>query len=67
MLCILGALCLTCGAAATTATIFRKDSLAWITMLILVVLVIRLRLFGDHEFLLIRRAWKKAGRPCGGG
>ncbi len=30
VLCLLGALCLTTGAAATAATIFRRDALAWI-------------------------------------
>jgi len=30
VLCLLGALCLTMGAAATAATIFRLDALAWI-------------------------------------
>ena len=50
VLCILGALCLTTGAAATAATIFRKDALAWITALILIVVMIRMKLFGHREF-----------------
>lgn len=56
VLCILGALCLTTGAAATAATIFRKEALAWITALTLVALMIRLKLFGHHEFALGYRA-----------
>jgi UDP-GlcNAc:undecaprenyl-phosphate/decaprenyl-phosphate GlcNAc-1-phosphate transferase len=56
VLCILGALCLTTGAAATAATIFRKDALAWITSLTLIVVMIRMKLFGYHEFSLLRRA-----------
>ena len=49
VLCILGALCLTTGAAATAATVFRKDALAWITAVTLMVLMVRLRLFGHYE------------------
>ncbi|OHB66379.1 MAG: hypothetical protein A2V70_18960 [Planctomycetes bacterium RBG_13_63_9] len=55
-LCIIGALCLTTGAAATAATIFRTDALAWITALGLLVLAIRMRVFGDHELALVKRA-----------
>jgi UDP-GlcNAc:undecaprenyl-phosphate/decaprenyl-phosphate GlcNAc-1-phosphate transferase len=50
---ILGALCLTTGAAATAATIFRMDALAWIIATTLVVLMIRLRVFGHRELGLI--------------
>ena len=56
VLCLLGALCLTTGAAATAATIFRRDALAWIAAVTLVVLMIRLRLFGHHEFALAKEA-----------
>jgi UDP-GlcNAc:undecaprenyl-phosphate GlcNAc-1-phosphate transferase len=56
VLCILGALCLTTGAAATAATIFRRDALAWITAVTLIVVMIRMKLFGYHEFNLLRRA-----------
>jgi UDP-GlcNAc:undecaprenyl-phosphate/decaprenyl-phosphate GlcNAc-1-phosphate transferase len=59
VLCILGALCLTTGAAATAATIFRKDALAWITALVLVVMLIRMKLFGHREFALLRQAVQK--------
>jgi UDP-GlcNAc:undecaprenyl-phosphate/decaprenyl-phosphate GlcNAc-1-phosphate transferase len=73
VLCILGSLCLLTGGAATFATIFRKDALAWIAALTLVVLLIRLRLFGYHEFVLLRqsvgqrwgmllRQWRAAAR-----
>lgn len=54
VLCILGALCLTTGAAATAATVLRMEALAWITATTLVVLMIRLRLFGHYEFGLLR-------------
>jgi UDP-GlcNAc:undecaprenyl-phosphate GlcNAc-1-phosphate transferase len=53
---ILGAGCLTTGAAATAATVFRWDALAWITAATLIVLVIRLRLFGHYEFGLLKGA-----------
>ena len=53
---LIGALCLTTGAAATAATIFRNDALAWITALTVMVLMIRLRLFGHHELALARSA-----------
>ena len=56
VLCLLGALCLTTGAAATAATIFRRDALAWIAAMTLVVLMIRLRLFGHDEFALAKQA-----------
>jgi len=56
VLCVLGALCLTTGAAATAATIFRKDALAWITALVLIVAMIRMKLFGHREFSLLREA-----------
>ncbi|MEN6450891.1 MAG: MraY family glycosyltransferase [Thermoguttaceae bacterium] len=54
VLCLLGAICLTTGAAATAATIFRRDALAWIAAVTLVVLMIRLRLFGHEEFALVK-------------
>lgn len=53
VLCLLGALCLLTGGAATAATIFRNESVAWITALALLVLVVRLRLFGHHELTLV--------------
>jgi UDP-GlcNAc:undecaprenyl-phosphate/decaprenyl-phosphate GlcNAc-1-phosphate transferase len=54
VLCILGALCLTTGAAATAATVLRKDALAWITAMVLIVIMIRTKLFGHREFSLLR-------------
>ena len=60
VLCLLGALCLTTGAAATAATIFRRDALAWIAAMSLVVLMIRLRLFGYDEFSLVKHALVRA-------
>ena len=59
---LLGAICLTMGAAATAATIFRLDALAWIAAITLVVLLIRLRLFGHHEFALVKLAGLRAIR-----
>lgn len=56
VLCVLGALCLTTGAAATAATLFRSDTLAWTITVTLLVLAIRLRLFGHYEVSLIKRA-----------
>jgi UDP-GlcNAc:undecaprenyl-phosphate GlcNAc-1-phosphate transferase len=56
VLCVLGAICLATGAAATAATLFRSDTLAWTITLTLLVLAIRLRLFGHYEVSLIKRA-----------
>ena len=56
---ILGALCLTTGAAATAATFFRMDALAWIIATTLIVLMIRLRVFGHREFGLIRQLLRR--------
>ena len=56
VLCLMGALCLTMGGAATAATIFRRDALAWIAAMTLIVLMIRLRLFGHDEFALAKGA-----------
>ena len=75
VLCLLGALCLTMGAAATAATIFRRDALAWIAAMTLIVLMIRLRLFGHDEFALAKQATVRTllscvgflGRSAGGG
>jgi len=62
VLCLLEALCLLTGAAATAATIFRRDALAWIVAMTLVVLMIRLRLFGHHEFALMKRTINRSIR-----
>jgi UDP-GlcNAc:undecaprenyl-phosphate GlcNAc-1-phosphate transferase len=64
VLCLIGAVCLTTGAAATAATILRRDALAWITAVSLVVLMIRLRLFGYEEFALAKGALVRARRSC---
>lgn len=53
-LCIIGALCLTTGAAATAATILSFDALGWVIMLAVVVTLVRLRAFGHHELALIK-------------
>lgn len=53
---VVGTLCLLTGAAAAAATLFRNDTLAWIATLTLVVLAIRLRLFGHYEFGLLKQA-----------
>jgi hypothetical protein len=55
-LCTIGALCLATGAAATAATILRNDALAWITIVSLIVLLVRLRVFGHDELSLIKLA-----------
>jgi UDP-GlcNAc:undecaprenyl-phosphate GlcNAc-1-phosphate transferase len=55
VLAILGAFCLTTGAAATAATLFRMDALAWIIATTLIVLMIRLRVFGHREFGLLHQ------------
>jgi UDP-GlcNAc:undecaprenyl-phosphate GlcNAc-1-phosphate transferase len=52
---IVGALCLTTGAAATAATLFRTDGLAWVIATTIVVLMIRFRVFGHREFGMIDR------------
>jgi hypothetical protein len=52
---IVGAICLTTGAAATAATLFRTDGLAWVIATTIVVLMIRFRVFGHREFRLIDR------------
>jgi UDP-GlcNAc:undecaprenyl-phosphate GlcNAc-1-phosphate transferase len=64
VLCLLGAVCLTTGGAATAATIFRRDALAWITAMTLIVLMIRLRLFGYEEFALAKRAVVAPLKSC---
>jgi UDP-GlcNAc:undecaprenyl-phosphate GlcNAc-1-phosphate transferase len=56
---IISALCLTTGAAAAAATVFRMDALAWITATTLIILMIRLRLFGYYEYGLIRGAIRR--------
>lgn len=53
-LCIIGALCLTTGAAATAATILRNDWLAWATAMSLFVLLVWTRAFGHYEFSLLK-------------
>ncbi len=65
VLCILGAVCLTTGAAATAATVFRKDALAWITAVSLVVLMVRLRLFGHYELTLLKGAINRRLKALG--
>ncbi len=53
VLALLGTLCLATGVAATVATILRWEALAWITALILVIAVMRLRWFGHHELAML--------------
>ena len=53
VLAIIGALCLATGIAAIVANIVHREALAWVTAAILIVLVIRLRLFGHHELALV--------------
>ena len=56
VLIVIGALCLATGAAAFAATMVRSDALAWATAVTLLVLVVRLRLFGYYEFTLVAGA-----------
>jgi UDP-GlcNAc:undecaprenyl-phosphate GlcNAc-1-phosphate transferase len=53
-LCIIGALCLLTGAAATAATIFRSDAVAWAITISVLVLMLYSRAFGDHELSLVK-------------
>ena len=64
VLCLVGAVCLTTGAAATAATIFRRDALAWIIAMSLVVLMIRLRLFGYEEFAMVKKTIVRVRQSC---
>jgi UDP-GlcNAc:undecaprenyl-phosphate/decaprenyl-phosphate GlcNAc-1-phosphate transferase len=59
VLCLVGAICLTTGAAATAATLFRADAVGWITATTLVVLMIQFRLFGHHEWGLLRSSLRR--------
>jgi UDP-GlcNAc:undecaprenyl-phosphate/decaprenyl-phosphate GlcNAc-1-phosphate transferase len=56
---ILGAFCLTTGAAATAATFFRMDALAWIIATTLIVIMIRFRVFGHREFGLLHQWFRR--------
>ena len=59
VLVVIGALCLATGAAAFAATMLRSDALAWATAVTLLVLVVRLRLFGYYEFTLVAGAVRR--------
>ena len=59
---ILGALCLATGAAATAATVFRVDALAWISATTVIVLMIRLRVFGHREFGLLQQFLRRQAK-----
>ncbi len=53
----LGVICLLClltGGAATLTIVVRSDGVAWTVALILVVILVRLRLFGHHELSLVK-------------
>jgi hypothetical protein len=49
---VIGLLCLLTGGAAITAIWLRSDGLAWALALSLVVILVRLRVFGHHELAL---------------
>lgn len=53
-LCVIGALCLMTGTAATASTIFQNDGLAWITAITLIVLLVITRMFGHYELSLAK-------------
>jgi UDP-GlcNAc:undecaprenyl-phosphate/decaprenyl-phosphate GlcNAc-1-phosphate transferase len=59
VLCIISALCLMTGAAAMVAAVFRMDALAWIAATTIIVVMVRLRLFGHYELGLLRGAVKR--------
>ncbi len=64
-LCVVGALCLATGALAAAATWFRSDALAWVLLLTLFVLLVRLRIFGHYETSLVKStvvAWLRKVR-----
>ncbi len=54
VLCVIGALCLMTGTAATASTIFQSDALAWIIAITLVVLLVITRMFGHYELSLAK-------------
>lgn len=56
VLAIIGTLCLATGSAAIAATLLRWESLAWITAAVLLMLVVRLRLFGHYEVAMVAGA-----------
>lgn len=53
-LCIIGALCLATGAAATASTILRNDLIAWATVLSLVAWLVWTKAFGHYELSLVK-------------
>ena len=59
VVCVIGALCLTTGSAATAATFLRMDALAWLIASVLIFLMVRLRLFGHYEVGLLRGAVRR--------
>lgn len=56
-LCVIGAICLTTGAAATAATILDSDALAWVVAISLLALLVRIKACGHYELKLLERAW----------
>ena len=53
-LCIIGALCLMTGAAATVSTILRNDLIAWATALSLIAWLVWTKAFGHYELSLVK-------------
>jgi UDP-GlcNAc:undecaprenyl-phosphate GlcNAc-1-phosphate transferase len=51
---VIGLLCLLTGGAATLTIIVRSDGVAWTFALSLVVILVRLRVFGHHELSLVK-------------
>ncbi len=69
---LIGGLCLVTSGAAAAASIYRHDVLAWITVVLVVVVMVRLRLFGHHEAALlggafVRRLVAAVGRLAAAG
>jgi len=56
-LALIGGLCLVTSGAAMAASIYRHDVLAWITVVLVVVVMVRLKLFGHHEAALLGGAF----------
>jgi UDP-GlcNAc:undecaprenyl-phosphate GlcNAc-1-phosphate transferase len=63
-LCMIGALCLITGAAATVATLWRVEWLGWVTAVTLVVLLVRTRAFGHHEVKLAVTRATDVAKKC---
>lgn len=69
---LIAGLCLVTSGAAVAASIWRHDVLAWVTLMLVVGLMVRLKLFGHHEVALLsgallQRLVAAAGHLAAGG